>query len=242
MNRSRPVLSPVAALLALACLGSAPAEPSDGRKVLFVGNSLTYVNDLPAIVSALADSAGQPLDVSSVAYPDFSLEDHWTLGTAPKTIRAGGWGVVILQQGPSSLPASRDNLRTWTKRFADLITAQGGRPALYQVWPTIDRRGDFDRASESYALAAQDVNGILIPGGEAWRAAWRQRPALELYSPDGLHPSVTGSYLVAMVAVMKLTGADPAKFPAAVQLRSGVRVGVDPTVIETLRAAATAVK
>jgi hypothetical protein len=150
--------------------------------------------------------------------------------------------VVVLQQGPSSLPSSRENLRAWTRRFADLITERGGRPALYQVWPTIDRQADFDRASESYALAAADVDGILIPGGEAWRAAWRLDPTLALYSPDGLHPSVTGSYLVAMVTVMKLTGSDPLALPAAVTLHSGVEIGVAPGLIATLRAAAAAVR
>src|SRR5829696_3216829 len=80
----------------------------NGLNVLFIGNSLTYWNDLPAIVAALADSAHvKPLAWTQVAFPDFALEDHWSEGTAVKALRSHAWDVVVLQQGPSSLPANR---------------------------------------------------------------------------------------------------------------------------------------
>src|SRR5262245_23603813 len=70
-------------------------------RVLFIGNSLTYVNDLPAMVTALADSAGAgPLVVESVVFGGYSLEDHWNQGDALRAIERGGWSVVVLQQGP----------------------------------------------------------------------------------------------------------------------------------------------
>jgi hypothetical protein len=104
-------------LLALAgvigCLGadsaSGPQQPTrEGRPVLFVGNSLTYFNDLPLIVEALADSvpglaAEQRLSTAMAAYPDFALYDHWADGTAVRAIDGSKWNVVILQQGSSAL-------------------------------------------------------------------------------------------------------------------------------------------
>src|SRR2546423_78627 len=82
-----------------------PTTPTGpGLHVLFIGNSLTYVNNLPAILEAIADSAGEPLlETRMVAKPDYSLEDHWKDGDARAAIAKGGWGVVVLQQGPSSL-------------------------------------------------------------------------------------------------------------------------------------------
>lgn len=54
-----------------ACLGVSPVEPAplgEGLQVLFIGNSHTYVNDVPGILQALADSAGEEkLAVQSLA-------------------------------------------------------------------------------------------------------------------------------------------------------------------------------
>ena len=45
---------PRALLLLILSCGSVDPEREDARKVLFVGNSLTYANDLPRMVEALA--------------------------------------------------------------------------------------------------------------------------------------------------------------------------------------------
>ena len=103
-----------------------------------------------------------------------------------------------MQQGPSSVEVNRDTLRLAAKLFAPLIRAAGGVPAMLAVWPTSNRLVDFDRATESYQLAAADVGGMMIPSGEVWRAAWRRNPDLAFYSSDGLHPSALGSYAMAL--------------------------------------------
>src|SRR4051812_5272135 len=167
---------------------SAPQLEGQGRHVLFIGNSYTYVNDVPGIVQALADSAGGgTLAVESVAEPDFALIDHWATGVAAREIGKGGWAFVVLQQGPSSVEVNRDTLRLATKLFAPGIAQSGGKPALFSAWPTIDRRVDFPRAIESYRLAAADVNGVFLPVASAWLAAWTRDSSLPLYAGDGLH-------------------------------------------------------
>ncbi len=67
------------------------------------------------------------------------------------------------------------------------------------VWPSRSRRGDFEGVSQSYRAAAKTVNGLLLPAGDAWRAAWAIDERLALYSPDGLHPSIAGTYAAALV-------------------------------------------
>ena len=236
----RRVLGVAACALVLACGGAGPVEVEDGDGgVLFVGNSLTYANDLPEMVRALALASGETLRVGMVANPDWSLEDHWNGGGARSAIRRG-WDVVVLQQGPSSLPESRALLIDYTRRFAGEIRAAGATPALYAVWPSLSRSGDFDRASESYRLAAADVGGTLLPAGEAWRAAWRVDPALALYSPDGLHPSVAGTYVAALVIYARLRNRSPVGSPSTLTLRSGAVVRIDPAQAEVLQHAAEA--
>ena len=232
----------------LGCLGAdsaaGPELPArEGRPILFVGNSLTYVNDLPLIVEALADSVpgltpAQRLATAMAAFPDYALEDHWSNGTAVRAIDQGKWSVVVLQQGSSALDESRVNLRQWTKKFDDRIRATGARTALYAVWPFASRQFDFDRVNESYTLAATDVNGMLFPVGEAWRAAWRRDPNLELYASDGLHPSVRGSYVGALVITSMLLDKSPVGMPAGVTLRSGATLTIPAADAAVLQEAA----
>ena len=125
--------APSTLLIALAALGCAgrpspsgasasPAPAGGAPRVLFVGNSLTEGNALPAMVEALARAAGQPLAAEAVTFGGFSLEDHWNQGDARRAIGRGGLRFVVLQQGPSSLAESRANLLVWTAPF------RGGDP------------------------------------------------------------------------------------------------------------------
>ena len=230
----------LAALLATACVGTAePEDPvSAGKPVFFVGNSLTYFNDMPFMIAAFAEADGQEsLGIGSLLVPDYSLEDHWTDGRALAEIRRGGWKVVVLQQGPSSLPENQALLAQWASRFADEARAVGARPALYMVWPESTRREAFDAVSASYRGAAEAVDGLLFPVGEAWRAAWRRDPDAPLYAADGYHPSVAGSYLAALVMYQQLYDRSPIGLPHALTLPIG-RISVDSALARILQEAA----
>ncbi|HEX4913988.1 MAG TPA: SGNH/GDSL hydrolase family protein [Vicinamibacterales bacterium] len=187
------------------------SQPAPVR-VLFVGNSLTYANDLPASVCALARSAGREAICESVARPDYGLEEHWNDGEARRVI-ARGWDVVVLQQGPSALPESRRLLIAYARRFDAEIKKAGARTAFYMVWPSRARRGDFAGVSQSYRAAAKDVKAQLMPVGDAWRAAWAVDADLQLYGPDGFHPSPIGSYLAALVIYEQVFAAPPPLTP-----------------------------
>jgi hypothetical protein len=196
--------------------------------VLFIGNSLTAANDLPGMVEAMARAAGVEVRCTVVAKPNFSLEDHWNDGEARRAIARGGWSYVVLQQGPSALPESRVLLHEYARRFDGEIRRAKARPALFMVWPSEARRGDFGGVSQSYTGAATLIGGELLPVGEAWRAAWRRDPSLALYGPDGFHPSRLGSSLAALVILNRLSGRIPP--PAAMP-------GVSAHELETLVAA-----
>ncbi len=194
--------------------GSLTPLPAGGHHVLFVGNSLTDANDLPGTLAALAASAGDTIRSSAVTAGDYALIDHLLAGRVQPVIAQGGWEYVILQQGPSTVPVNRDSLVLWTKMYEPLVRAAGGRIALYMVWPDATRAAFFDDCLHAYQAAAQGVNGVFLPAGQAWRTAWARDSTLQLYGFDGYHPSPLGTYVAALVMFERITGHDARALPA----------------------------
>lgn len=184
---------------AFACSSPTRPLPDGGRRVLFVGNSLTYWNNLPRTIADLARSVDEtPLVYRTVAYPDYALEDHWFFDIATD-IRTGDWQLVVMQQGPSSLLANQEHLRRWSQQLDSVVKQVGARSALYQVWPSIDYITSFEAVRTSYRNAAMNVGGMFIPAGEAWQTTWAADSNYAFYSGDGFHPSRLGTYMVALV-------------------------------------------
>jgi hypothetical protein len=233
----------VVALLS-ACLSGSPAGPQslgDGTRVLFIGNSLTYVNDVPGILQALADSAGgERLAVASRALPNYALIDHWIEGVAQRDIASGGWAWVVMQQGWTPAGIYRDTLRLATRNFGVEIAKVGATPALYQTWPPSNQQNQFAASIESYELAAADVGGVVFPVARAWLATWRRDPSVELYS-DGLHASIAGSYLAALVMYARIFERTPVGLPATVRTRAGATIRIPAALARTLQEAAAEV-
>jgi hypothetical protein len=218
--------------------GNGALEPGGSHRVLFIGNSLTYFNDLPATVAQLASSANERVEVASVARPDFALIDHVEGGSnAVEVIQQGNWSYVVLQQGPSSLDLSRDTLILATRLLDPYIKAAGGRSAMLMVWPDATRFEFFDAVRVSYQLAAQEVDGLFLPAGEAWLRAWALDSQLQLYGPDGYHPSELGTYLAALVVYEGITGHDARSLPAEA-IVAGRRLGVSSSKVRLLQRAA----
>lgn len=223
-------LSLLTAFLLLGCKETAPVTPKPNEtakpktRVIFIGNSLTFSNNLPAIIQALAAAAGaEPFTYKMIAYGGYALEDHWDRQEPHTAIAEKTWDVVVLQQGASGSDAGRADLITYTKKFDEKIRSAGAATALYSVWPSKGYPGYsdyFDRISQSYSMAADTVDGMLFPVGEAWRAAWRRDSTIELYSPDQLHPSVEGSYLAALVIFQQLYDRSPIGLPSSIPLQA----------------------
>ncbi len=212
-----------------------------GRPILFIGNSLTYVNNLPGTLAALALASGDTLAITTIALPDFAVIDH-ALGLqgsqAMTAVRSQKWELVVLQQGPTPAGLDRDTLILAAKLFDPVVRASGGRIAALMTWPSASQQTQyprlFDETRDTCTLEASAVNGTCYAAGEAWRAAWAANPALRLYGGDGYHPSSLGTYLTAIVLYEHITGRDARSLPG-VGVVAGVRLGDDEATIRLLQ-------
>jgi hypothetical protein len=201
------LLIPLIALTATSCGNDEPTAPVTELRILFLGNSLTETNNLPGMVGALGFASGVDIESDMVIAPT-NLFEHLGNESTREMVLTGDYDFVILQQGPSSLAPNRESLRQAVQTWATMIAEGGARPALFAVWPESDRRDVFGDVSESYRLAAQDVNGVFLPVGDTWLEVWKSIPSAPFYSEDGYNPSVLGTYAAAVVIVSALTGRD----------------------------------
>lgn len=185
------------------------------RRVLFIGNSYIYTNDVPALLSAMATSMGDTLIYDQHVPGGYTFEQHSTNATTINKIYSQQWDVVILQeqsQRPSFPPGQvetdvypyaevldsmiHDNnsctqtmfLMTWGRKNGDDMNC-----GVYPIVCTYN--GMQSRLRESYMEMAQMNNATVAPVGAAWKVTRDSFPAIELYSPDLSHPVMAGSYL-----------------------------------------------
>jgi hypothetical protein len=244
-----------AAVSFLSCQDTGPTGPPPGAevgerslkeyrhlgRVLFIGNSLTYTNQLPSMVDSLAVASEIEIVTEEVTVGGYALIDHWNVASTRATVRDGHFDVVILQQGPSSLPENRDSLRIWTALWDPEIRAAGGRPALYAVWPDKSRLFAFPDVHESYRLAAEDVHGLFFPVGDTWIETWKVLPDARLYGRDDFHPAPAGTYAAAVVILSVLSNVAPTSLATSFNMPLYTGPPIDSTLAATIRQAAEVV-
>lgn len=231
------VLGGLAASACNGALGPAHELPSlvGDRRVLFVGNSHTYVNDLPKMLQRLARLAGDTaLRTASIAYPNYALEDHFATQEAPQALEQSDWEFVVMQQGTSAADESQVHLAFWADQFEPLVRGAGAEPVMYQIWPLASQRYLADAALQSYHNATVEVLGILAPAGDAFTAALDENFGVGVYANDGLHASPRGTYLAALVLLSRLTDVAPGSLPPTIPGFSE-----DTSVVRLLQRAAT---
>jgi hypothetical protein len=82
------------------------------------------------------------------------------------------------------------------------------------------------------------VEGLLLPVGEGWLAAWRRNGSLQLYDRDGLHASKTGTYLAALVIWGALSERSCAGLPSTLRTEGGEEIEIAPDLARLLQEAA----
>ena len=225
---ARPARAAAAALV-IAALLIAPGCRSQTveQRVLFVGNSYVFTNDLPATFRALAEAKHHRVEVGMAATGGWTLQQH---AESPETRAALGkqaWTAVVLQE-QSVLPAYRvereRRMYPAVRELARLIRARHAAPMMLSTWARRDGLASAGFASfalmqaeldEGYRIIAEEVGAAIIPAGAAWAMAREKMPMLELWGPDGSHPSAAGTYLTACVVFATVFRETPVGLPAS---------------------------
>jgi len=174
------------------------------QKLLFVGNSLTYTNDLPSILEQIATVYGKNIETEMLCYPNYAIVDHLAEGKIQQMIAANNYDYVIVQQGPSSQEEGRKMLIDAGKQLSVFTKKHNSILAYYMVWPSKRYYFTFDKVIANHIEAAQKNNALLFPVGTYWRQYEAQQKGTSLYGADQFHPSKTGSFLAAVTIFKKI--------------------------------------
>lgn len=190
------------------------AFSQDSISVLFIGNSYTYVNDLPGTLGTLANSLGKEITIDSKTNGGYTFQNHTNDGLTYSKIHSKAWDVVVIQ-GQSQEPSFPDTqVDTQTLPYAvqlsDSIWANNAcsNVMYYMTWgrqngdPQWTGINTFEKMNtrlyNAYMRMADSSDRSMIsPVGRVWSYVRANHPGINLYNPDESHPSVEGTYLAA---------------------------------------------
>lgn len=216
LARRAAVLACLFALVVSGCGGSgeedACANNADAcQRVLFVGNSYTYFNGLPAVFGQLATSGGHAVETGMVAAAAQKLSDHVGSADADQTIANDHWDAVVLQeqsQTPAYGPWKEQFMFPAAQTLVGEIRAAGASPYLFMTHAY--RNGSPDLGLQNYGAMQTAISDAYLdvgrrlkvpvaPVGMAWSDATATAGITDLWQDDGSHPTAGGTYLDACV-------------------------------------------
>jgi hypothetical protein len=191
------------------------AEKKDTVRVLFVGNSYVYYNNLAQMIGLITDSMDTKIICKKSTIGAATLEQHWngSRGLKSKQIIASNkFNIVVIQDNSMWPLEHKDSLLFFGHLFCDYIKANGAKPYLYNTWARKKTPETQTKINEVYSELAKAENAAVVPVGASWALARQSMPNMNLFHPDGSHPSALGTFLIALNFIKKITGALPKKY------------------------------
>lgn len=180
-------------------------------KILFIGNSYTYYNDMPDLFAKECEENGVKAEVESVTAGGYRLKQYLSeedeyAQKIRQLLKSKKYDFIVLQEH-SVVPLN--NPETFLKcvfEFTKMIKTNGATPVLYQTWGRADGNktlSDLQMTHDemqnglrsAYEAAAKESGAMLVYAGDAFDKAYKE--GKEVFDPDGTHPSLYGSRIIA---------------------------------------------
>lgn len=192
-----------------------PAPAAGERpRILFVGNSHTFYNDLSGTFARIADNLGKNRDAYELSKSQCSLKQYAEtdneLGAMfDKTVSGKKWDFVILQESSDNAMSlsAEEEMFPYCRILDEKVKSAGGQTVFLMTWaPKEGLKDGFKKQSreelqsimaENYAEISDELNSLLIPAGVAFMRCTQEYPEIELWNQDGRYPSPAGTYLAA---------------------------------------------
>jgi hypothetical protein len=203
---------------ATGALPSGEKQSRNSLRVLFIGNSYTYFNNLPELLSQLAASANpsQPLEARMVVRGGATLKMHWEEGNAVKVLQGEKWDYVVLQE-QSTLPITDpETMHKYARLFDAEIKKAGAQTIFHLTWARQHQPENQAKLNDAYFTIARELQALVAPVGVAWQKAFKEDAKLVFHTEDKSHPTAAGSYMAASVFYALIYGKSPEKLTSRI--------------------------
>ena len=182
-------------------------------KVLFIGNSHTYMNDMPSLFSHIYEkSTGHKAESFMLAFSARGLEWHMNEYLPLRyNLLYGKYDYCIIQQAAHPFPPEESTLK-YGKQIIDICSKANTKPVLYMTWAEKIHPENQQKMIDTYTKLSKESGALLAPIGVIWKEVRNKYPNIELYYKDGEHASPYGDLLISAVMVKAISGINPS-FP-----------------------------
>jgi hypothetical protein len=193
---------------------------SQDKKVLFIGNSYTFMEDIPDLFYQVANSTGDVLIVDSETNGGATFEFHATEQVVTDKINSDNWDYVILQGQSVEVALTGTyfdtNVAPYAQQLIETIKTNNActQPIFYNTWGrengmaaggptctaypwTCTYEGMDDALAQNYRVLADTHDAIISPVGQVWRYIREHWPQIDLYIADQSHQTLEGAYAAA---------------------------------------------
>jgi len=187
------------------------------KRALFLGNSYTYVNNLPQITADIANNMSDSLIFDSNCPGGYTLQGHSTNVTSLNKIMIGNWDFVGLQEQSQRPSFPIAQVQTDVFPYARMLDStinfynscaetmffmtwgrKNGDASNCPTWPLVCTYSGMDSLLNlRYQMMADSNNAMVSAVGAVWKNIRQNYPLIELYQADESHPSEAGSYAAA---------------------------------------------
>ena len=181
------------------------------KKILFIGNSHTYMNDMPELVREMIENAtGEACEVFMLAYPGKTLKWHIAEEYFSErfNILHGGYDYCVIQEQAHPMPLQEET-EEYAAGIIRLCRKADTIPVIVETWAEKIKPENQAEMNRRYRKIAIEQKVLLAPVGEVWEKVLHSAGDTELYFRDGEHASYIGDYLAAMTIAKTITGRLP---------------------------------
>ena len=190
-------------------------EKKDTVRVLLVGNSYIYYNNLAQMIGLITDSLDTKIICKKSTIGAATLGQHWNSERGLKTkkiIANNKFDIVVIQDNSMWPLEHKDSLLFYGNLFCNYIRANGAKPYLYNTWAREKTPQTQSKINEAFSELAKAQSAVNVEVGSSFELARKTIPTMNLFHPDGSHPSAAGTFLIALSFIKKITGTLPKKY------------------------------
>lgn len=174
-------------------------------RILMLGNSFIFVNDMPTMLAQITGA-----EVVHHTRGGARLAEHLNPDTkmgarTQEALKKEKWDYVILQEMSNGPITARERFLKNAAKLCEQIRANEAEPVFYATW-AYQRGGKqlksfgmeyeemYQKMYESYHEAAEQNHALIADVGKRF---YELADTKELYAEDGCHPNEEGSRIAA---------------------------------------------